>query len=215
MVPNFVTVKDWTLATLLWLGLGFSLGWFYTLTYYGKVALPLAHPESLGAPVLYYFSVLLSADTELQAVHWMLVFPVVGIAWVSVLTLTAPYFEGSRAQFSYTLLAMALTSLPLILPGPVLAYLAGNTAQGFSWDHMLAVALRRAWVQPPNWLNPLYALLAIVSWGLQIHLYRKVFHVFGKKAWYHYLSSLLLLLLTVCGIGSLTSIPLHWLVARL
>lgn len=204
-------MRDWGAAILLWGLLGSSLGWYYTITYYGARGWPLPLPESLASLIVYYFSVL-NVDTSIQAIHWMVVFPVSGVLWVGVLSLTSPYFDGRRANFSYTLLRFGLASLPLSAPGPFLAYLAGSKGHGFEWSRMVAVALRREGLSTGAWLTPLYVGLAMAALGLQIYYYRVAFDVKGKNAWSHFLTGAVLMTLIAAGLGTLAGIPLRaWL----
>ena len=125
---------------MLYSALGFSLGWYYTFTYYGRTGIPMPQPESCAAIVLYYFSVL-NVDTEIQAVHWMVVFPLAGLIWSVALTRLAPYF-GTQAPTNARVFAVtAMACIPLVAPGPFLAVLAGWQDDGFTFDRMIAVAL--------------------------------------------------------------------------
>ena len=135
------------IPTVLWLALGFSLGWYYTFTYYGRSGWPMPIPEGCAALILYYFSVL-NVSTEIQAVHWIIVFPVAGWLWVSSLDLVDRFFRGEQTPKGHLSLAFALTSLPLSLPGPLISWWAGQTDGGFSGERMVEVALRRGWVHP-------------------------------------------------------------------
>lgn len=207
--PKQETIRDWVKATLLWFALGLSTGLYYTATYFGGRGWPLPHPESLAAPILYYFSVL-NVDTKIQAIHWMVAFPLAGVLWVGVLSLTSPFFEGRNALFSYTLLRFGLAALPVALAGPVLAYLAGASAGGgFSWNRMVDVALRRASMTPPAWLNPLFLILATAALVLQIRYYLMAYETRGKQAWAHYVTSAILTMILACGLGTLAAVPLR------
>ena len=208
MWPRKEKVRDWAWALLLWAALGASVGWYYTFTYFAGVGWPLPHPESLFSVVLYYFSAL-NVSAKVQAVHWLVTFPLSGVLWVSVLVVTAPFFDGRRAQFSYALYRFGVACLPLILAGPWLAYLAGSAGGGFQWDAMVDVALRRAWVTPSRWLNPVYAALAVAALAAQIQMYRVAFDVKGKKAWAHFLTSAMVVAVLACGLGTLAAIPLR------
>lgn len=209
--PRRETWTDWLKATLLWLALGFSLGWYYTITYYGGEGWPLPYPEALAGILVYYFSVL-NADTTVQAVHWMAVFPVVGPLWVGVLQLTAPYFGGRRCQYSYTLVRFGLSALPIALLGPWLAYVAGTTAGGFAWEQMVGVALRRQFIAPWPWLSPVYLGAGLVSLALQIRMYRLAFATEGRKAFNHFVVSAIIMTLLAAGLGALAAEPLRrWL----
>ncbi len=204
-------VSDLIRATLLWLLLAFSLGWYYTYTWYGRVGWPMPVPEPGSALLMYYFSVL-NVQTEIQALHWLIVFPLSGLLWVAVLAVTAPFYGGRRTEYPYAALRFSMTALPLALPGPLLALMAARTPSGLSFARMWAVALRRGAVEPGTWVTPLYVGLGVVCLIWQIVLYVRVFDIHGKKAWLHYLVSLILLALMSVGLGVLTALPLrYWL----
>ncbi len=209
--PRRKAIGDFSVACLLWLGLGFSLGWYYTFTYYGRSGWPMPIPESNAALILYYFSVV-NAATEIQAIHWMLVFPLAGVLWVSVLTVTAPFFGGRRVEYAWTLARFSVTCIPLVAVGPVMAYVAGQTGGAFSGRHMVAVALRRAGVMPGSWLTGVYVALAAMGLAWQLLCYVRVFDIHGRKAWLHFFSSASLLVLLASGLGALAAFPLRaWL----
>ncbi|NIA14352.1 MAG: hypothetical protein GWP08_09735 [Nitrospiraceae bacterium] len=200
---------DCTRACLLWLGLGFGLGWYYAFTHYDRSWWPMPLPEGAAPLILYYFSVL-NVRPELQVVHWLAMFPVAGFLWVWVLTVTAPYYGGRRVDYAYTALRFSVTSLPVALVGPAMAFVAAGGPGGLDWNQMTGVALRQAHVVPWSWLTPLYAGLAGVALIWQIVLYVKVFDLHGKKAWAHFLSSVVTLGVLACGLATLAAIPLLW-----
>jgi hypothetical protein len=202
-------IQDLVKAIALWLFLGIGMGWYYTVTYYGRVGWPMPLPDACAPLVLYYFSVV-NAATWIQAVHWLVVFPLAGILWVTILTVTAPFFGGRRAEYGWALVRFAATTLPLAAPTPLMAYWAGQTGYGFSWNHMIAVALRQASCMPWWWLTPLYVALAVIALVWQLFLYVKVFDLHGKKAILHYLVSAILLILLSCGLGTLGAFGLRW-----
>lgn len=80
----YKTLKSAGLAVMCWLALSVSLGWYYTVTYFGAIGWPMPSVETIGALVLYYFSVI-NAATEIQAVHWLAVFPISGFLWAALL----------------------------------------------------------------------------------------------------------------------------------
>lgn len=201
---------DCTRAGLLWVGLGFGLGWYYAFTHYDHSGWPMPSPEGFASLILYYFSVL-NVRPELQIVHWLAVFPVAGFLWVWVLTVTAPYYGGRQVDYAYTALRFAITSLPVVVAGPAMAFMAATGgAGGLDWNQMMAVALRSGHMVPWPWLTPLYAGLtgAVLIW--QIGLYVKVFDLRGKKALAHFLSSIIALGVVACGLATLVAIPLLW-----
>ena len=200
----------WSGAICIWLALGLSLGWYYTVTYYGRSGWPMPTPDVCAALVLYYFSVL-NVATEGQAIHWLLVFPVAGTLWVTAPWALAPRFCGSRPPFDRTLFWFSLTSIPMIVPAPWMSFVAGATPDGFVWHHMILVALRRAFVSPWPWLTPMYVTLGCISLCGQIYCYRKLFGISGKVAWHHFLASVILLTVAACTFGALAGLPLRLL----
>ena len=196
---------QWFLACTLWLGLGFSLGWYYTFTYYGRSGWPMPTPEPCAALVLYYFSVL-NLATEIQAVHWMLVFPLSGVLWAFALWFTAPRFRAAppapRPAFSRLHLHLAVAALPMIVPGPVMACMAARTATGFSFGHMIDVALRHSTYAPPVWLTPLYFTLGLCALAWQVRVYYRTFRPAPGNPWLHFFASAILLVLLACLLGA-------------
>jgi hypothetical protein len=197
-----------TLAVLIWLGVGFSLGWYYTFTYYGRSGWPVPLPETCGALVVYYFSVL-NVDTAIQATHWLMTFPVAALLWITALRLTARRLGAAEAPFARASLLLALAALPLVLPGPYMAYLAGQTDAGFDWARMVAVALRRGHVTPWGWLTPLYFGLGLASLALHLCAYRRLFAVSARKAWIHFPLSGILFIVAACFVGGAAGLPLR------
>ena len=166
-------------------------------------------PDCCASLIIYYFSVL-NAATEIQAVHWMLVFPISGALWVFSLSALAPLFGEQRPAFGKTAFRFSMTSLPLSALGPWMTYIAGNTADGFVWKRMIRVALRRAGVWPWPWLNALYVVLGLLVLVAQVYVYRKTFSPRGKKAWQHFFTSAILLSVLACSVGALAAIPLRF-----
>jgi hypothetical protein len=209
MLSRRAWIGDLVKAIVVWLLLGVGLGWYYTATYYGRSGWPMPLPEACAPLILYYFSVL-NVATSIQALHWLAVFPLAGILWVTTLAVTAPFFGGKRTEYGWTLVRFAVTSLPLAAPTPLMAYWAGQTGYGFSWARMVAVALRQAGWMPWWWLTPLYVALAIIALVWQVLVYVKVFDLRGKKALLHYVVSAVMLALLSCGLGTFASMPLRW-----
>jgi len=197
-------------AALLWVALGFSLGWYYTYAYSRAPGWPMPLPEACGAVILYYFSAF-STGPWIRVIHWLVLFPIAGFLWVTLLTLTAPFFGGKRTEYTWMLLQFALTSLPLIIPGPILAGMAGRTLLGFNARHIIEVGLLRA--QPfysPSWLTPLFVGLAVISLVWQVVLYLRMFETKGKKAVVHLLVSAFFLACMTCGLATFAAYPLGW-----
>jgi hypothetical protein len=207
-IPRRRSAVLWCVSLAIWLCLGLSLGWYYTITYYGRVGWPMPTPEPCAALILYYFSVL-NVSTELQAVHWMLVFPIVGILWALVLRATARFFGGIKSSLGESAYRFGLATLPFALPIPWMTYLAGQTEAGFSIHRMLDVALRHGFVSPWPSLNPMYFALGLVSLALEIRAYRACYSPRGARAWKHFLSAAIVLLVGVAVLGAFLAVPLR------
>jgi hypothetical protein len=204
-------VRDWTLAVALWLGLAVSAGWYYTVTYYGRTGLPVPTPEVMASFILYYFSVL-NVETELQAVHWMAVFPLAGILWTLCLWVLAPRFNFARPPAGRLALWLALCSIPLVAPAPGMTLVAARTEDGFDAARMLAVALRRGGVAPWPGLNALYLGLGAASLVLEGAVLRRLFSWRGRRGALHGLTAAIALVVAAATAGALAAMPLRaWL----
>lgn len=192
---------------LLYLALGFSLGCYYTATYFGGSGWPLPSCEAVSGVLLYYFSVI-NTSTEMQAFHWMAVFVAAGYLWIASLWHVSNRLTGSHDRFIKLGLPLALATIPMSLPIPFMVIWMGGTSVGFVWSHFVSVCLRRAWVNPPIWLNYVYSGLAIVALTMQIAIIRRKW---GGN-WKRFLATLALafglLLVAAIGTGTLLSYPL-------
>lgn len=197
-------------ALTIWLTVGFSLGWYYTFTYYGRHGWPMPLPEPCAALILYYFSVL-NVATEIQAFHWMLVFPLAAFLWHAALWWTARWMGLPTPSWAAVSERISWAAIPLAIPGPAMAYLAGTQNGAFHWERMFAVALRRGNITPGWWLTPLFFGLGLVAFALQIYLYRTLFPAPARQAWKHYPLSIIALTV-VCAVGgALAGWPLRLL----
>ena len=209
--PGKLALAQLMIVLIIWIAVGFSLGWYYTATHHSLSGWPMPTPESCAALALYYFSSL-DVSTKIQWIHWLLVFPVVGILWVLTLSLTAPFFGGRSTGLCQTLRDFAVASLPLAAPGPAMAFLAGLKSSGFSLRRMFKVALRYSNMPKMPWPTLTYIALAVAALIWQIYVYRRTFGIQGRKAFLHFITSTILLTVLACGIGVLTAIPLRmWL----
>ena len=203
------TVIRCCVAVLLWLGLGFSLGWYYTFTYYGRTGIPIPAPEGVLSIILYYFSVINTA-LWIEAVHWMAVFPIAGIVWAGAFYLIALRFGGLRAGLAEIMFRLSLAYVPLVIVSPYMMYMAGQThADGFELSRALAVALRRGNISVPCWLTPLYLSLGVLALIMQIRAAARVFNARGLNALRIFLLSLLVAILATASIGAAAALPLR------
>jgi len=198
------------IATGCWLLLAVSIGWYYTVTYFGRVGWPMPSVETVGALVLYYFSVL-NVPTEIQAVHWLVVFPLAGFLWAALLPLLAR--NGSPATPRTKIAAMlALCSLPLSLPLPYMMYVAGLTPSGWELQRMLDVALRRGNISVWPCLSPMYFTLGVITFGLHLWCLRRLFPQALLQSAKHFLMTSVAFVVAVSLVGALASYPLRaWL----
>jgi hypothetical protein len=198
------------IALGIWLAVAFSLGWYYTFTYYGRAGWPIPMPEPCAALVLYYFSVL-NVDTEVQALHWLLVFPIAGLLWALALSVVGRRVIGNSPNWTVIFRNLSLSAIPLAIPGPWMAWIAGNQDGRFTWLRMTAVALRRGHVDPWLWLSPMFFALGLLGLVIQIAMYRRLFSGSARQRWVHYLSATIVLILVSSVLAALAAIPLRWL----
>ncbi|GMW00876.1 MAG: hypothetical protein AMXMBFR84_20130 [Candidatus Hydrogenedentota bacterium] len=201
----------WISGLTIYGALAVSLGWYYTFTYYGKTGIPMPHPESCASILLYYFSVL-NVETEIQALHWIVVFPVSGGIWAWALRLVARRQGIAGPAMPLVYFCMACACIPMILPTPFMAFLAGLDGGSFSADRMLRVALRRGNRAPDAWLTPLYLSLGAVSFAVQCMFMRRMYPQRFWSAVRHYFVAAIVLLVACMAIGLAASYPLrYWL----
>ncbi|MDZ4861279.1 MAG: hypothetical protein SGI88_20090 [Candidatus Hydrogenedentes bacterium] len=199
------------LAILIWLGVGLSLGWYYTFTYYGRTGVPMPTIEPCAALVLYYFSVI-NVRTEIQAVHWMIVYPAAGLLWAWALQITARYMKLETPKFSVALFALACAAIPLAIPAPWMTWVAGHVQEkDFEMSRMLLVALRREEQAPWTALTPMYVALGFVALGCQLYVYRRLYKLSLNVAVKHYLISAVVLSGIAAVIGATAALPMRYL----
>lgn len=198
-------------GVLIWFAVAFSLGWYYTFTYYGRAGWPLPMPEPCAALVLYYFSVL-NVDTEFQAIHWLAVFPLAGMLWSFSLCLTGRRLKLPSPDWMIVFRDLSFSAIPLALPGPWMAWVAGVRDGEFTWQRMVAVALRRGHVEPWYWLSPMYLVLGLAGLAIQIVMYRRLFAGTSRQHWIHYPVAAIVLIVASSVFAALVAIPLRlWL----
>jgi hypothetical protein len=196
---------------LLWLAAGFSLGWYYTFTYYGRQGWPMPLLETSGALIAYYFSVL-NVDTRWQAIHWMAIFPITAIIWVAVLRWSARLVDAAKPSWRRLLMATAAAALPLALPGPWLAWLAGTKYGAFEWETMIKIALRRDGYSPWNWLSPMYFSLGLAGLALELTIFTRGRGATARQLAIHYLVSAIIYTVACCAAAAVLAWPLrNWL----
>ncbi len=160
--------------------------------------------------MLYYFSVL-NVDTEVQALHWMIVFPLAGVLWVLALTITDRRVQhGDGPNVARALWMFALCTVPLILPAPYMAYVAGTDRGPWDFHTMMLVALRREFVSPRPWLSPLYLVLALAAIAAHIAVYRRLFSIRGQRAWRHFLFAAIVFVIVCVTLAATAAIPLRF-----
>lgn len=190
------------------LGLAFSLGWYYTFTYYGRTGIPIPLPEGILGILLYYFSVINSL-LWIEAVHWMLMFPLAGFLWAVTLWTLAPRFGGRRPGVCEVFLRISCAAIPLIIPAPWMMYMAGRTEGGFSLSRAIGVALRQGNIDPPAWLTPMYLTLGMIALAVQVRAIMRLFEIRGWRLLRFVLVSFTTAVVASCVLGATLSIPLR------
>jgi hypothetical protein len=142
----------------------------------------------------------------------MLVFPLAGALWAGLLWRLARIGGVEPPALHRVAAAFALAAVPLALPAPWMAWVAGQTDAGFAWDRMIAVALRRGIVPPWGWLSPMYLALGLTALALQLAAYRRLFPCRPLAAARHYLAALVVLVVVSAAGAALVAYPLRlWL----
>lgn len=205
--PSSVTLRMWATAIILWLALAFSLGWYHHATPPGGKGYPTPTPESAAAVVAYLF-VGRSFERTMAHLAWMAAVPIAGLLWLAVQYLTAGYFGATWDKFREALVRYAWASLPLIVPGPVLTFMAWKHRIGYWWWE--APSWKSATATPwPSWLGWTYLGLGALVLTIQYLVHRKTFRLAGKKAMAHFLVSLALLIVIAAGAGGLLNLLLR------
>lgn len=196
-------------AFFIWLGVGLSLGWYYTFTYYGRTGVPMPTIEPCAALVLYYFSVL-NVRTEIQAIHWMLSFPIAGALWPLALQAVARYMKIAAPPFYDAYFRLSCAAVPLVLPAPWMTWVAGyKPGAGFAFSRMLLVALRREEQSPWSTLTPLYLAFGFAVLAMQLYTYRRMYPAPLSRALTHYLASAALVSAIAAVAGAAAALPLR------
>ena len=89
---------------------------------------------------------------------------------------------------------------------------AAHSATGPSFAHMIAVALRHAFISPWPTLNPTFLVLGLATLALQLRAYRGSFSARGAQACQHFLVSIIFLVIASAALGAIIALPLRMLV---
>lgn len=165
-------------------------------------------PEACASILLYYFSVL-NVDTEWQAVHWMVVFPVAGLLWTWALVFTARYARATTPLFDQTALTLTAGSIPIAIVGPWMAIVAARTDDGLSSQRMIDVALRHGFVTPADWLSPTFFALGAAGLAWQFLACRRLFGLQTGRTILHMLLAAVALVAASCVFGAAAGVPLR------
>lgn len=188
-------------AVLLWLVLGYCVGWYRAATSPGDAGWPLPAPVAAAGFLACTFG-LYEVDPPLMRALWLLLFPCAGMVWVALQCLTAPYFDGRRADFLITLRPYAWSSLPTALSAPLVAFLLWR-----DWGAVLRPKYLLDFAEYYGdlwpWLGTVFVSFALVSLLLHVLTHRKTFELRGRAAWAHFLVSLALLIVTATGAAAL------------
>jgi hypothetical protein len=153
-------------------GLAVSLGLFYTVTYYGRAAVPLPYPAALLSPFFYYLSLNSRMSAEAQAAWWVLSFVVAGWVWIGTLRAWARRV-GLSVNVGSVSFSVALGAVPLLLPAPWVGWALAQTPAGASWEQFIAACLRREFTGAPVALTPVYFTAALVALAVEVALLRR------------------------------------------
>jgi len=196
-------------AVLLWLLLGVGVELFRIASAYGAAGWPLPLIEGLAAEWVVRCG---TATGGLAWPHWywLPAYPLAGILWVSLLTLTGPYFARVNHEFAYSLQRFAFTSLPVVASVPYTTVVLMQAGALGDWRALRAGVLPPPLVGLGHWST--YAMVALCVLALVWHLlvYRSVFGIGWRGALRHLFTSVLLL---VCVAGFLAGLG-GWLWAN-
>jgi len=165
-------IGSWMAVSLAHAGLAVSLGLFYTVTYYGRAAVPLPYPAALLAPFFYYLSLSSRLSAEAQAAWWVLSFMAAGWVWVGTLWALARRV-GLSANVEGIFLSVALGAIPLLLPAPWVGWALAQTPAGASWAQFIAACLRQEFTGSPAALAPAYFTAALMALAVEVARLRR------------------------------------------
>jgi hypothetical protein len=190
-------------------GLGFAVGWYHYLTKFGRSEWPLPTPEAATSLLAVRFNGPIPVGLD----EWtlLLLVPVVGLLWVSLLFLTSSFFGGFKCTYTETLKYFALCSVHLAVAGILLAGAAWYWEWGFWWS-------KTAWLEMPfrtlplpgreapwSWLGAAFMVAGGVTLGAQCAVYAKCFQVPGKRIAPHVLIAAALLAAVAAAWGPLAA----------
>jgi hypothetical protein len=158
-------IGAWVIGPLL----GVSAGFYFTLFPFGgsQSMLPL-DPVSLAAASAYYVGGGPTLSEATQAWVWLCAFATAFLLWGSGLSIGGRLNPRrlSRLWLAYT---------PSILVGVPLAYLSGLGADGFRFETLINVALRKEFQAAPEWAAWVYPVAsAWATLSQLLWLWRKI-----------------------------------------
>jgi hypothetical protein len=148
------------------LGVGVSVGLYYTELYYGRHGALLPTPVCISAPLIYYVARPSSLTAEAQAALWMALFPVCALTWVCLLLL-ATGRTRTVASVARLLWGLALASLPIVGALPWMVWVCGAAPDGWSWRRLVDVSLRRAFVESSPAMTLVFVACAALAMLLE------------------------------------------------
>ena len=137
-----------------------------------------------------------------QSLYWLIVAPLVGVLWVALQFLTAPFFGQRGQNLPETLRRFAVASTPLVLLGLFVAACAWKWNWGVWWGSGIWGPWKRALNPPWPWLLWAYEGCAAVTLIAQFVVHRRVFQIPGLRALAHLAVSLVLVTLAAAGTGA-------------
>ncbi len=176
---------NYIIAIASWLAVAYSVGWYNTLTRMGAKHWPLPSPETAAAQ-LSTFVAWQGFHPEYERIWWFTLFPIAGLCWVTLLTLTSPYFDGRHVTISESARAFALASLPIAAMGPIVAYYIYQRRGEFLFETFYLRAVEFGLVEPEPWLGPAYLALAAASLVIQFFAHNHVFAIPPARAPFHF-----------------------------
>ncbi|MCP4640357.1 MAG: hypothetical protein GY851_07995 [bacterium] len=199
-MPKFLS--NTVIALALWIGIGFSAGWFLYLTDHGRAGWPLPTPEAAGGFLIYKYSTT-TFQRAARDLHWMLSVTGGGLLWPWLLHLTAPFYGGGGRRLHEVMVRFALTGIPIVVLGLLAAVAAWQNGWGYWWSASDWFTSWMSLSRPWDWIQPVYLTTAVGVVIIQLVVYWKSFSVRGVNAVWHILVSGALLAAVSVGSGTL------------